>query len=467
MTVELSNIIKVINPTQEIRNYCHNNLILDNPDYFKKERMGKWTGNTPMHIQLYEQRGDSLYLPYGCRDLFRGNHVWGDYPYISEFRADYNSTIDLYPYQKEARDAMIKKQYGVVVMPCGSGKTQTALDAVANLRLKALWLTHTQDLLTQSMNRAKACFNCDSDMFGTITAGKVNISKGITFATVQTMCKLDLSQYKNEWAVIVVDECQHCCGSPTKVTQFYKVVNSLFAPYKFGLTATPNRTDGLEKSMYALLGDKIVEVGKECVAERTCPVKVEPVYTEYFPSTDDVLNGDGTINYSKLTTDLISDSDRMQLIVDKVNELQGQTIVLANRVEYLRKLCESVQGKKCVCLSAIGTSKKAREERKDALTKLNSGELDCIFATYQLAAEGLDCPELRYVVFATPEKNERTVTQAVGRVARKVDGKEYGTVIDFVDGFGMYKSWHNARNRVYKRLNCGVEKTDKKIRKKY
>lgn len=43
--------------------------------------------------------------------------------------------------------------------------------------------------------------------FGTITEGKVNIGKGITFATIQTMCKLDLSRYKDFWDVIIVDEC--------------------------------------------------------------------------------------------------------------------------------------------------------------------------------------------------------------------------------------------------------------------
>ena len=101
----------------------------------------------------------------------------------------------------------------------------------------------------------------------------------------------------------------------------------------------------------------------------------------------------------------------------------------------------------------------AKQERKEALRKLNSGEIDCIFATYQLAAEGLDCPNLRYVVFATPEKNARTVMQAVGRVARKsddLDGKKFGTVIDFIDEFGMYKSWAKKRKSYYKKLNCEI-----------
>ena len=486
--------------------------------------------------------------------------------------------------------------------------TQTALECVARLGLKTLWLTHTQDLLNQSMERAKNCFDCDSDMFGIISAGKVNISKGITFATVQTMCKLDLSLYRDKWAVIVVDEClpssaristpdgkkpikdlrdgdlvlsyntehkrfeykrvthlfkftahdivkvklnngkeivatsnhpfytdsgkwvnasdlrsgdyvmqllrtgtrqeercffewvrvdsvevqeqtsdgtfgglcedgyvynievednnnyfaddvlvhncQHCCGSPTRVSQFYRVINNLYAPYKFGLTATPSRTDGLEKSMFALIGDKIAEISRDKVKDTTCPVKIKTVKTEYYPDVEAVLNGDGTIDYAALTSDLISDGGRFDQVMDVVNtECKSFSMVLANRVQYLQDMFDMYKGKS-ICISAMGTSKKARQERKEALAKLNAGEIDCIFATYQLAAEGLDCPNLRYVVFATPEKNERTVTQAVGRVARKAEGKEYGTVIDFVDDFGLYKGWASKRRGYYKKLGC-------------
>lgn len=340
--------------------------------------------------------------------------------------------------------------------------TQTALECVAKLGLRTLWLTHTQDLLNQSMERAKNCFSCSKDMFGTITAGKVNISNGITFATVQTMCKLDLMQYRSKWAVVVVDECQHCCGSPTKVTQFYKVVNSLYAPYKFGLTATPERTDGLDESMFALLGDKIAEVTKEQVADKTCPVRVELVETGYEPDDiDSVLNSDGTLNYSALVSDLTSDAERFSFVVNVIKNRcsKGYSMVLANRVQYLKDLCyvcEHELGLRCVCLSSA-TTKAAKEERKEALKKLDCGEIDCIFATYQLAAEGLDCPNLRYIVFATPEKDKRTITQAVGRVARKAIGKEHGTVIDLVDNFSIYKSWGRMRGRYYLKLNCNVQ----------
>ena len=90
------------------------------------------------------------------------------------------------------------------------------------------------------------------------------------------------------------------------------------------------------------------------------------------------------------------------------------------------------------------------------MAALNSGEIDCIFATYQLAAEGLDVPNLQYVIFATPEQNETTVIQAAGRVGRKADGKEFGTVIDFVDDFGMYHGWAVKRMGYYRKIDAEV-----------
>lgn len=96
--------------------------------------------------------------------------------------------------REEAVDAVIHNHFGILQSPAGSGKTQMGIAAVAKLGKRTLWLTHTKDLLTQSKSRAELYM--DSALLGTITEGKVNIGEGITFATIQTMCRLDLSQYK-------------------------------------------------------------------------------------------------------------------------------------------------------------------------------------------------------------------------------------------------------------------------------
>ena len=443
--------------TAELDRWCRENLVLDNPEYHKKKRMGLWCGNIPEHIFLYEKNGDDLIIPFGCIAVLKER--FSDYRFYSLISGNdgvrYNSGIELYPYQKEAVRSALRSRNGVIVMPCGAGKTQTALEIIAVLGKKALWLTHTQDLLNQSLNRAKSVLNCPISAYGTITGGKVNIGTGITFATVQTMSKIDLSQYKDAWDVIVVDECHKAIGSPTKVMQFYKVLSNLSCRYKFGLTATPKRADGLEKSMFTLLGDIIHEVSREEVADTTCAVRVETIQTGYKPDMNMALAGDGTINYAGLVDDMTHNKKRFDFVQHYINGILGPVLVLANRVEYLQRLQDGYIARS-ICLSALGNSKAAKAERKEALRKLNDGELDCVFATYQLAKEGLDVPNLRYVVFATPEKDETTVMQAAGRVGRKADGKKFGTVIDFVDDFGMLKGWAKKRAGYYKKLGYNI-----------
>ena len=152
---------------------------------------------------------------------------------------------------------------------------------------------------------------------------------------------------------------------------------------------------------------------------------------------------------------MVNDEVRFWFVSEYINHIKEPCIVLANRVEYLKRLCEMFEGK-AVCISGQGQSKKAKEERKAALDMLNSGEVDCVFASYQLAKEGLDVPTLRYVVFATPEHDSTTVIQSAGRVGRKADGKEYGTVIDFVDAFPMFQSWYKQRLKYYREIKAEV-----------
>ena len=462
MKIRVDEKIHIEQPTPAIAKWCRDNLVLDNPDYYKKERMGKWTGGTPREISLYEKVGDELRLPFGClQDIWRlcvRGVSWS--VQISPIRhVNYQSRISLYPYQENAVTGAIKGKNGILVMPCGSGKTQCGLEIIARIGGRALWLTHTQELLNQSKKRAESVLECPAGAFGTITEGKVNIGTHITFATVQTLSKLDLSAYRDQWDVVIVDECQHAAGSPTRVTQFYRVISQVSARFKIGLTATPKRADGLEQSMFALLGPKIHEVTREEVAHTTCPVKVSVIPTGWYPDCECVLMGDGTINYSKVIDNMIHDEDRYSIVFgDILSMCKGPTMILANRVEYLERICEDLGGcgKRAMCLSGKGQSKRAKEERKRALEMLNTGELDFILATYALAKEGLDVPNLRYVVFSTPERDETTVIQSVGRVGRKAEGKAFGTVLDFVDDFGMYRGWHKKRCRYYKKIDVEV-----------
>lgn len=135
---------------------------------------------------------------------------------------------------------------------------------------------------------------------GTITEGKVNLGEGITFATIQTMCKLDLAQYRDYWDCIITDEVHRVSGSPTAVTQYQKVLNSLSARHKYGLSATVHRSDGMIKATYALVGEVAYKVPDEAVADKIMKVGIYPVGTGVQISRE-ALNTDGTLNYTNKT----------------------------------------------------------------------------------------------------------------------------------------------------------------------
>lgn len=464
MRIVVKNKIKIENFSKEALDYCRNNLVLANPEYYKKQAQGRWTGNTQKEFVLYERVGNDLFLPFGC---FK--ELWQRFGSKCEFvnyirkptALNYQSHIQLYHYQELAVNALLRAKNGILVSPCGSGKTQMALEIIARIGGKALWLTHTGELLTQSMERAKSCYDLPSNEYGTITAGKVNIGNTITFATVQTMCNIDIKQYYNDWDVIIVDECHKAIGTPTKIMQFYKVLSNLSARYKIGVTATPKRADGLEKCMFALLGNIEHTIPKEEVKKFTCPVKVKKIETGYSPDLNVVLAGDGTIVYSDLINDLTHNKERNEKIAkDCIEELtmnpNVRILMLSDRVEHLSVLKNMITTGNVKQLMALSNSKKAREERRQILKDLNDGKINVVLATYALAKEGLDVPNLNYVVFASPQKDETTVTQSAGRVGRKAEGKEYGVVIDYVDDFGMLRGFSKKRNSVYKKLEYEI-----------
>ena len=457
----LANKVIIEDPTPEMLAYCKSTLTFANPDYLKKEAMGKWTGNTQREIVLYERAGNRLYIPFGeCQEVYRHfkNDITRVDVRICPLRArEYDSRINLYGYQENAVEAVLRAKNGILVAPCGSGKTQMGLEAVARIGGKTLWLTHTTDLLTQSINRAKQCFGLPASEYGTITAGKVNVGNTLTFATVQTASNIDLSQYRDEWDCVVVDECHKCVGSPTRMMMFYKVLSALSARYKIGLTATPYRADGLERCMFALLGDVIHEVPQSAVAGNTVPVRVKFVNTGYTPDIDDITDGDGTLNYAKLISDITENVKRNEVIIQQIFEASrnGAVLVLSDRINHLEDLETEITmytpyNIKCARLG-IASTKAEKERRARILTDLNNGSLNVVFATYKLAKEGLDVPNLCTVVLACPVKDKTTVIQSAGRVARKAEGKDFGTVIDFSDDFGLLQGYEKKRRGYYKK----------------
>lgn len=455
MTV--GNQLRIQEPTADLLYWCKKNMVLANPDYAKKVRMHLWLGNTPQKLYLMQWDGDTLVLPYGCLNtvLSMGEcEVINDLPVPKE--VDFGCSVPLYDYQEAAKEAMLKAYYGILQSPAGSGKTQVGIALAAALGRKTLWLTHTRDLLSQSKNRAEQYMS--PSLTGTITEGRVQIGKAITFATVQTMCNLDLGRYRDVWDCIIVDECHRVAGTPTSVTQFSKLLNSLAARHKYGLSATVHRADGMIAATYALLGQIAYQVPDAAVAEKVMTVSVLPRPTHQGLSRE-FLDTDGTIIYAKLVNFLADRYDRNELIAaDLVENRNHYNLILSDRLshlEYLMKHLPHDLRDQAVMVDGKMTSKKAKAMREQAIEDMRQGRKRYLFATYSLAKEGLDIPRLDRLYLATPQKDYAVITQSIGRIARTFEGKAEPVVYDYVDeGIQYLVRSYKKRCATYRKCGC-------------
>lgn len=457
MRVSIGATIKIENPIPSLVEWCKENLILPNPDYAKKVRMSLWTGNTPKTLSLYETRGNTLILPFGVlRDI--QHHLWGC-SCISEFQdpvtVPYKGDVPLYPYQEDAVEVVKECRYGILQSPAGSGKTQMGIALVMRYGRRALWLTHTTDLLNQS--KARAEMYMDKSLIGTITDGKVNVGAGITFATIQTMCRLDLAQYKDIWDVIIVDECHRCAGTPTAVTQFSKVLNSLSARHKYGLSATVHRSDGMIQATYALLGHVVHTVPDEAVKDKIMQVGIKPLGTG-IKMTGYCLNPDGTLNYTKLINFLCDNPDRNDYIVSWIAaESEHPCLILSDRLYHLEAMMNRLprsMREMSVMISGKMTTKTGKAKREQAIEDMRTGRKRYLFATYSLAKEGLDIPCLERLFLTTPQKDYAVITQSIGRIARTCDGKKPPIAFDFVDSINYLQKSYKKRCATYNKNGC-------------
>ena len=452
MKAIVGNEIRVIEPTFDFRKMVESELTVNNPDFARLKKMGKWTGGTPSTIRFYRTEGKDIILPFGCLK----EYVFKN---IKDVEADFEQTgnviytqyVPLYEYQDKAVEEALAKRNGILVAPCGSGKTQMGLALARRISKPTLWITHTRDLMVQAEERAKSIFDLPKESYGEITEGKVNIGTHLTFSTVQTLARVNLDNLK--FGCVIVDECHHAVQSYKSTSMFAKVMNQLSCRYKFGLTATPYRGDGLEKGMFALIGDICSIVDEKEVKEKTVPVYEKWYNVPISTNSIDCYNGDGTLDYTKLITGLCNDEERNTYIGRTIVDIEGSCLVLSDRLSQLESLMSFVSNfKNCDMVKATNT-KKGKKERKEAIEKLKDGRIDCLFATYKLAKEGLDIPSLEHVVMASPIKDKSTVIQTAGRVARKAEGKTCGYVHDFIDDMGILQGMAKKRKNIRKHLN--------------
>jgi superfamily II DNA or RNA helicase len=248
------------NIPKDVSGEIKTNLTMDNPQWIENERMGRWNGNTPRKLTFYQEDQDGLIIPRGYTrktiDFLKstgGPHEL-DVRTRELAEVDYRFSGELRPYQKDAVKKILKRRFGVVQMPPGSGKTVVALYCIAHRKQPALVIVHTKELMLQWAKRAESFLGLHGEQLGLIGDGHDSIGSRVTIAIVKSLYRR-APEVSKRIGFLVVDECHHV---PART--FEEAVSAFDSHYMLGLSATPQRRDQLTRLIYLYMGDRVYTV---------------------------------------------------------------------------------------------------------------------------------------------------------------------------------------------------------------
>lgn len=472
MVVTLDGRLRLADCPAALRRSLMDRLTIPNPAWQRAAAMGLPTWNIPKELMLYEVAQNELILPRGM-----AMEVWRQRPKGTQRRDCMTLCaapvwpacgITLRGYQQRTAQAVLdsKVPQGVIVMPCGAGKTETGLCIARAIGQPVLWIAHTIDLIRQVYDRAAARLGLAGDQLGMLAGGERRIGTHLTVATVQTLYHMELDELAPRFGAVIVDECQHVVANPANAEMYNAVLGCLPAYYRYGLTATPQRADGLAGTIHMILGGTLATVSQQELVQAggTVLPAVQPVPTSfrYTPGAREAEH----IDPNRLRRHMAADSARTALILDRLVPalLAGHTcIVLGTSLDMLSRLEQALaadqrlQAAGILCRSINGSTRAA--VRAETLRELRDPDspVQCLLATYQLAKEGLDIPRADRLFLVQPVRDATAIQQAVGRIMRPAPGKTDALVYDFVDILvPTCKSQFSARNTVYRKLNAEI-----------
>lgn len=249
-------------------------LTFKNPAYAKVKQYSKWSyTKVPEYITYYDISGDNVIVPRGYS--IKTNNVINNTKRVQVPYPQF--CLQLRDTQKQAAEAYIKNNQtldlnGIIQLPTGKGKSILGLYLAFALQQRTLIIVHKEDLVTGWKKDVNLCFGGKVEC-GIIKAKKREVGKQITIATVQTLSRMSAEELNNltdKFGMVILDEMHHCPSSS------YSVIQNFPARYLLGLTATPERSDGLEFVMNLYFGGFAFKYNSELDIEEKdiLPVKV-------------------------------------------------------------------------------------------------------------------------------------------------------------------------------------------------
>lgn len=411
-------------------------------------------GQRPKPFKVYSNDKDNYYVPRYWGIEFFGQPKDVTYDHSIE-NMDLTFNGDMRPYQQDIIDKLDKvfydkgklKEYGggIVSIPPGGGKTVIAINYLCKLNMKTLIVVHKSFLLDQWVERLRQYSDAS---IGIIRQDKKEVDKKeVVIAMLQTLLSRDYDNLLKQFPVVVFDECHHLGAE-----SFSQVMNKTRAPYVIGLTATPERTDKLEKVFYWNIGG-LLHRGEKKKDSKKALVKMYYFRSEDSKFKTEVNKWNQKVNMAKMLTNITEIQERNDLIVQVVKETLEQEnerkiFLLTNRRNHIDELHKRFKE-----LYPDDVGLYIGGMKKDKLKE--SEEKTIILGTYEMASEGLDIQELDTLILATPKSD---VVQSIGRIMRKeeADYVNVPLIIDIVDMLDVFYGMSYKRKRIYKSHNFDV-----------
>jgi len=338
-----------------------------------------------------------------------------------------NVPYDLYEFQTEAVDTLIKYRWGICEIGTGGGKTAIAAECIRKIGLKTLFIIDNKDLLMQTKDEYEKMLNLECGIVG---MGHRDWDKPVVLATIQTIEKhaKEFAGQLSKFPFVIYDE-THIVASKS----FAKISKYLTnTKYRFGFSATARRDDGDDNLIYANTGTVVYKLNaKDLIAKN---VLVPPIATFYKYDCKPVVTDNWQSEYE---AGIVNNKVRNDIIIKKALELEAQgkqLMIICTRVKHCEHFIENIPNSKLI----YGKTKDTI--RYDLLKDFKDGKFKILVGNLKIFNKGLNINCLDGVINAAGNAGDVLTVQTIGRPLRKAPGKVAAFYIDFVDcGTYLYK----------------------------
>lgn len=309
-----------------------------------------------------------------------------------------------------------KGDHGVVVLPCGAGKTVVGIAVMAELQTETLVITTSITAARQWMDELLDKTNLTCDHIGEYSGEKKDI-RPVTVATYQILSARDKNDdqmhfelfSQRNWGFIIYDEV-HTLPAPV-----FRVTAELQAKRRLGLTATLVREDGLEGDVFALIGPKRHEISWKVlekqgwIAEAECFEIRVPMVSEL-----------------RMTYAVAARRDKFRIAAENPNKLQIIRQLMEKHPDahiliigvYLEQLAHIAAELKLPLL----TGKTKNQERMVLYNQFRDGTIKALVVS-KVANFAIDLPDANVAIEVSGSFGSRQEeAQRLGRVLRPKQG---------------------------------------------